>query len=131
MEESLTLQQVAKMTTLAALLALSACAGIVRDTRPPTVTERLDGQGTSAQALSVESGSRLLFMNDDSRPHQIYSNDCPELSSTLLRPGDAFTATIGDGAKVCHFEDLLHPSASEYAGTVGVLRPADPYVDFQ
>jgi hypothetical protein len=122
------LQQMAKMTTLATILAVSACAGM-REAQQPTATERLDGQGTSAPALSVESGSQLLFKNDDSRPHQIYSNDCPELSSTVLRPGDAFTATIGEGAKVCHFEDLLHPSASGYAGTIGVLRPADPIPD--
>jgi hypothetical protein len=124
MEESVALEQMAKMTALATFLALSACAGTLREARP-AATERLDGQGTSASALSIESGGRLRFVNDDSRPHQIYSNDCPELSSPLLGPGDSFTATVGAGAKVCHFEDLLAPSASAYAGTVGVKREAD------
>ena len=102
-----------------AMVALCGCAGVARGAREPRV-ERLDGHGVSAPMLMVEAGSVLSFVNADARPHQIYSNDCVELSSTVLNPGDTYGTTLGAGPKVCHFEDLLAPLARSYSGTLQV-----------
>ena len=108
-----------KVAAVAGLSALCGCAGLGRDARQEPV-ERLDEHGISAQALRVEAGSLLHFVNADSRPHQIYSNDCAELSSTVLNPGDAYVVAIGLGPKVCHFQDLLAPISAAYSGTLQV-----------
>jgi len=71
-------------------------------------------------ALSVKPIRDVQFVNADVRPHQIYSNDCRELSSTVLKPGDQYLATMGLGPKLCHFQDLFAPGASEYWGTIEV-----------
>jgi len=90
----------------------------LRNPQPPTV--QLDPRGLSPSTLSLESGSALRFINADVRPHQIYSYDCPELSSSLLQPGHADNVRIGWVFKLCHFQDLLVLPASEYWGTVEV-----------
>jgi len=102
-----------------AALSLCGCAGFGRAARPEPV-ERLDERGVSARVLAVETGSVLQFVNADARPHQIYSNDCVELSSTVLNPGDVYAVAIGIGPKVCHFQDLLAPLAVGYQGTLQV-----------
>jgi len=108
-----------RIVAVAGLSVLSACAGLSREARPAPV-ERLDQHGISSPVLNVESGGVLSFVNEDARPHQIYSNDCAELSSTLLNPGDSYSVAIGVGPKVCHFQDLLAPLVSGYHGTLHV-----------
>ena len=100
-------------------LLVCGCVGIARSSRSPV--ERLDERGVSAPSLTVEVGSVLQFVNADSHPHQIYSNDCNELSSTVLQPGEAYNAMLlGIGGKLCHFQDLLAPLSSSYSGTIRV-----------
>ena len=108
-----------KMIAVACMTVLCGCAGLVRETRDPAV-ERLDERGIGSPMLLVEAGSMLRFVNADARPHQIYSNDCGEVSSTLLNPGDIYSAQIGIGQKVCHFQDLLSPLDTRYSGTLRV-----------
>lgn len=108
-----------KMAAVALLSALCRCSGLVFDARREPV-ERLDEHGVSARQLEVETGSILHFVNTDARPHQIYSNDCAELSSTVLNPGDTYATGIGLGPKVCHFQDLLAPLSVGYYGTLQV-----------
>lgn len=107
-----------KIATVAGLSALCACAGLGQARRE--LVERLDEHGISARVLKVEAGSVLQFVNADARPHQIYSNDCAELSSTVLRPGDIYAVAIGVGPKECHFQDLLEPLSVGYHGTLQV-----------
>src|SRR5262245_40582996 len=97
------------------LLAVGACASSFR----PTIAQ-LDRGGVTPAALSVKPARDVEFVNRDARPHQIYSNDCGELSSTVIQPGEKYDATVGLGPKVCHFQDLLNPGASAYRGTVAV-----------
>ena len=108
-----------KVTMVSGLLALCGCAGLGRGARQEPV-ERLDKHGVSAPVLMVETGTVIQFVNADARPHQIYSNDCGELSSTFLNPGDVYAVAIGTGPKLCHFQDLLAPLSTGYSGTVQV-----------
>lgn len=107
------------IAVVANLMALCGCAGLVREARQDPV-ERLDEHGVSVPVLTVESGTVLQFVNADARPHQIYSNDCSELSSTVLNPGNIYAVGVGIGPKVCHFQDLLAPLSSSYSGTLQV-----------
>jgi hypothetical protein len=108
-----------KVIAVACLAAFCGCAGMVRETREPAV-ERFDERGVSSRTLLVEAGGVLRLVNADARPHQIYSNDCGEMSSTLLNQGDIYVARIGAGPKVCHFQDLLAPLDAGYSGTLQV-----------
>ena len=116
------------MMAVLGCVAASACAAAGRESRRAPV-EVIDTNGVSAQALSIESGGALTFMNGDARPHQIYSPDCPELASTALQPGQLYTVTLSDGPKVCHFQDLLDPLAPAWSGTVEVQKPPRILVD--
>jgi len=108
-----------RIVAVAGLSALFGCAGLGREARMRPV-ERLDEHGVSAPLLKVETGDILRFVNLDTRSHQIYSNDCAELSSTVLNPGDTYAVGIGVGPKVCHFQDLLAPLSVGYHGTLQV-----------
>lgn len=110
------------MMALLACAGVCACAAVAREDRGAPI-ELLDANGISAASLSVESGAALTFVNGDAKPHQIYSPDCLELTSTVLQPGQVYTVTLWPGPKVCHFQDLLAPLAPAYAGTVEVRKP--------
>ena len=101
------------------LSALCSCSALNGQVKEPLV-ERLDEQGAKIRMFLADGGASLRFINADTHPHQIYSNDCSELSTTVLNPGDTYTATIGNGPKLCHFQDLLAPLATGYFGTVNV-----------
>jgi len=116
------------MMAVVGCVAACSCAAVAREGRQAPV-EVLDVNGVSAPALSVQSGGVLTFVNADARPHQIYSPDCPELASTALRPGQAYTLTLSVGPKVCHFQDQLAPLASTWSGTVEVQKPPHNLAD--
>lgn len=109
----------------AGLTALCGCAGMSREAKQASV-ERLDEGGVSAPFLDVEAGRALQFVNADARPHQIYSNDCGELSSAVLNPGATYAAQVGSGPKLCHFQDLLAPVGTGYSGVVQVRDQPSP-----
>jgi hypothetical protein len=118
-----------KVPTQAAVLVFAAaasCAAVRSQVRDSPIAV-LDPSGIASPAMTVDSGGTVTFLNGDSRAHQIYSPECPELDSTLLQPGESFRAALGAGPKLCHFQDLLAPSVAAYAGTVEVRRaPPDP-----
>src|SRR5262249_42082433 len=118
-----------RLVIFLAALGAAGCAGTMA--KPPeTATSRLASTGVSPREVAVRAGTYLQFVNDDVRPHEIYSNDCLELGSTALAPGQSFVAAVDVGPKLCHFQDLLAPSASEFWGTVKVAAPP-PSPDFQ
>src|SRR5215468_6585319 len=110
------------IVVVAGAVALSACAATAGVSRPP-VTETLAQGGVSASRVSIDTDGALHFRNADEKPHQIYSNDCPELSSTIIEPGQSYQARLGQGPKTCHFEDLLDPLTPGFWGTVDVAQP--------
>src|SRR5437016_10898048 len=96
-------------TVMTGILAvLCGCAALGRGARQDVV-ERFDEHGISAPFLVVETGSVIQFVNADARAHEIYSNDCSELSSAVLHPGETYAVAVGLGPKLCHFQDLLAP----------------------
>jgi hypothetical protein len=101
-------------------LATASCASALTEGREPSVA--ILASGLRSPELVVDSGGLVSFVNADGRVHQIYSPDCPELASQLLHPGESHRAVLGEGPKLCHFEDLVAPSDEAYAGTVQVQK---------
>ena len=118
------MRTLSRFALIIGLSAAGACAGTLSKA-PQSLVARLDSKGVTAPERSVESGGVLRFENDDARPHEIYSNDCPELASQLLAPGQAFVTHVDVGPKTCHFQDLLAPAAAEYSGTLRVAEPPE------
>ena len=116
------MQTISRLAMFIGLATAAACAGTLSKPQQ-SLTERFDQTGVTPRERAVEPGTLLQFVNDDVRPHEIYSNDCRELASTPLAPGQAFVAELELGPKLCHFQDLLAPTASEYWGTVRVAAP--------
>src|SRR5215471_17830997 len=104
---------------------LAACVTTATMTAPDrsSPTLRLHEGGVTPRSPTIEAGDRLRVVNDDVRAHEIYSSDCRELATTLLRPGQMYLAQLDAGPKICHFQDLLSPTAEEYWGTVSVGAP--------
>lgn len=114
-----------RLALIIGLASAAACAGTLSKPQQSLVS-RIDTSGVSPRDRAVESGGLLRFENDDVRPHEIYSNDCPELASSLLAPGQTFVAQVESGPKLCHFQDLLAPAASQYSGTLQISEPPAP-----
>lgn len=107
---------------LGAVVALCAWVASATDSRTDV---RLDASGVSVPAGPISWGTPLRFVNNDTRPHEIYSNDCAELSSTALQPGESFEIVFAPGAKTCHFQDIFAPGSSAYSGTIEVADRRD------
>lgn len=119
------MRTLSRLAMIIGLSAAGACAGTLQKA-PQTLVARLDPNGVSPRDRSVQSFGVLSFENDDVRPHEIYSNDCPELASQLLPPGQTFVTRVAEGPKTCHFQDLLGPTAPEFSGTLQVAEPPAP-----
>lgn len=119
------MRTLSRFAMIIGLSAAGACAGTMQKA-PQSLVAHLDPNGVSPRDRQVQSFGVLRFENDDVRPHEIYSNDCPELGSQLLSPGQTFETRLGDGPKTCHFQDLLVPAAPEFTGTLRVAEPPEP-----
>jgi hypothetical protein len=121
------MQTMFRLATFVGVAALVGCAGTMSTkSQPKPLIERIDPTGVSPRIGAVESGTLIRFVNDDVRPHEIYSSDCRELASQPLAPGQAFVAELDVGPRLCHFQDLLAPTSAEYWGTVQVAEPPAP-----
>lgn len=91
----------------------------------PTVT--IDASGASPRTLTVELGSRVLFVNRDARNHDMTSDphpdhtDCPDLNQVgLLRPGESRLTGNLVTVRTCGFHDHNLPSNASLRGTITI-----------
>lgn len=96
-------------------------------TSAPTVT--IDASGATPRTLMVELGSRVLFLNRDSRTHAMTSDphpdhtDCPDLNQVgLLRPGESRLTGNLVTVRTCGFHDHDAPTNASLRGTI-TIRP--------
>ena len=101
------------------LLALARCGGspaspsaAPADGRTITITNA----GVSPNELTVPAGTRVLFVNNDSRAHNMTSdphpdhNDCPELNTVgVLQPGQRRESGNLVTVRTCGFHDHDDP----------------------
>lgn len=101
-------------------LLMASCGGGGSTPSTPTnpsnpYTFTLTPTGVTPKELIVPPGSRVLFVNNDSRPHDIASDphpehsDCQELNRGSLNPGQSRETLNLVAAKTCGFHDHDNP----------------------
>jgi plastocyanin len=108
----------ADLGTLTVLL-LTACGGLPSgpSTGPAegrTIT--IISAGVSPTQLTVSAGTRVLFVNNDGRAHNMTSdphpdhNDCPELNTVgVIQPGQSRESGNLVSVRTCGFHDHDDP----------------------
>jgi plastocyanin len=111
---------VGRLLPLLVLLLPAACGG----GSPPapsggggtSSTLTITSAGVSATQLNLPPGSRVLFVNNDSRSHNMTSdphpehNDCPEINAVgLLLPNQSRETGNLNAIRTCGFHDHDDP----------------------
>lgn len=124
---------------LATAALASACGGGSSPMGPSTgdtgsgggsasATIAITSSGVSPSSLTVSPGTRVTFVNNDSRAHFMASNphpdhtDCPELNQVgALQPGQSRTSGNLNTARTCGFHDHDNPENRSLQGAI-VIR---------
>ncbi len=97
------------------------------DPSPLTIT--ITPSGINPSQLTVAQGVRVMFVNDDSRSHNMTSdphpehNDCPELNTVgLLQPGQRHETGNLNVSRTCGFHDHDDPppGGSRWTGRITI-----------
>jgi plastocyanin len=137
----MTTQRFAAAFSLVALALLaSACGG--GDSNPGTApsggggggggggtaaaTITITAAGVSPSSVTVSAGSRVTFVNNDSRPHDMNSDphpehtDCPEINVGFLAAGQSGTTQNLNRVRTCGFHDHNQPDVRSLQGTIRI-----------
>ena len=110
------------------LLLLTSCSGGSSTPTTPSnpsnpYTFTLTPSGVSPKELTVPLGTRVLFVNQDARAHDVASDphpehtDCTDINSVgLLTPGQSRETGNLVVAKTCGFHDHDNPPPTTAAG---------------
>ena len=92
-----------------------------------TTTITITASGANPRAVTVSQGSRVTFVNQDSRVHDMASNphpehtDCPELNAVgFLTPGQSGTTSNLNNRRTCGFHDHNRDSDTSLQGTITI-----------
>jgi len=123
----------AQLLPLVGLLGLAACGGGGGSTptapTTPTVTNTITitAQGVSPKNIQVTAGSRVTFINNDTRAHNMTSDPhpehttCPELNQIgLLAPGQTRESGNLNTVRTCGFHDHDNPGTTSLTGTITI-----------
>jgi plastocyanin len=89
----------------------------------------ISSTGVSPSALAIAPGTRVLFVNNDSRPHNMTSDPhpdhtlCPEINVVgLLPPGQRRETGNLNAVRSCGFHDHDNPppAGNRWTGTLTV-----------
>jgi plastocyanin len=90
---------------------------------PPTVT--VTAAGFSPIELTITVGSRVTFVNQDSRPHDIAGGadpsrpDCPEIDRAgFLVPGQSRDTGVFETPRTCQYHDHSQPFVPAFEGRI-------------
>src|SRR5689334_10542490 len=118
------------------LLSAAACGG-GGDSSPtspspggatePSATVTITASGASPTKVTIPSGGRVLYINNDSAAHWVASDphptheDCPELNQVgVLQPGERRTSGNLITTRACGFHDHDNPGTRSLQGTVTI-----------
>lgn len=117
--------------TLVLVTAVAAAGACKKSSTAPTptpvpgTTVTITSAGVSPKHLEVALGSRVLFINNDTRNHNIGSDphpdhtDCPVINQVgLLRPGQQRETGNFVIARVCGYHDHDMPTVASLQGTI-------------
>ncbi len=92
-----------------------------------TNTITITAQGASPRNIQIAVGSRVTFVNNDSRAHNMASDPhpehtaCPELNQIgLLAPGQSRESGNLTTVRTCGFHDHDNPAVSNLTGTITI-----------
>jgi plastocyanin len=114
------------------LILVSSCGGSSPSgpsggSSATTIT--ITSAGVSASQLNITQGTRVLFVNNDSRSHNMTSdphpehNDCTEINTVgLLQPGRSRETANLNTIRSCGFHDHDDPppGGSRFAGRITI-----------
>jgi plastocyanin len=121
---------VRRFVPLLLLLPLAACGGGTPSSPSPGgATVTITSAGVSASQVSATQGSRVTFVNNDSRSHNMTSDphpehaDCPEINAVgLLQPGQSRETGNLVTVRTCGFHDHDDPppGGNKWSGKITV-----------
>lgn len=89
------------------------------------LTVTITAAGATPRELRVPAGSRVTFVNQDSRSHQMMSDphpvhtDCPEINSVgMIERGETKATATFNGQKACGFHDNMRDGDSTLRGMI-------------
>ena len=131
-----------RATPFAIVLVLAACSGgsppatptsptipINNPPSPPsppaTPTITITATGMTPLELSISSGQRVLFINNDVRSHDVVGGvdpahpDCPEiLQAGFLTPGQSRETGVFTSARTCEYHDHTALGVPAFQGRI-------------
>lgn len=92
----------------------------------PSITITITSTGVSPRpSLTVPQGTRVLFVNHDSRSREMYSDPHPEHTDCLeinqigdITPGQTKDTGNLNTVKTCGYHDHLNPDDARFKGTI-------------
>jgi len=128
------LNSISRRLLLCAPLATIACGGSSASPTSPTLTTAVQtttititSAGVSPNNIEVALGARVLFINNDSKSHNIASDphpdhtDCPPINSVgFLLPGQQLTTGNLTVARTCGYHDHDDPFNTKFQGTINI-----------
>lgn len=120
---------------LGALVAAAGCGGgggYGTPTSPSTggtsaATITITSSGVSPNAVTVAAGSRVTFVNNDSRVHEMNSDphpdhtDCPAINDVgFLQPGQSKQTGNLNVRRTCGYHDHLRETNASLQGTITI-----------
>lgn len=123
-----------RIPAAALCLVLAACGGgnggSGTGPTPPTnpFTFTITSSGVSPKEFTVSPGTRVLFVNNDTRRHDMSSDphpehsDCPEINAvSVLNPGQSRETANLNTVRTCGFHDHDLPDNNSLKGRI-VIR---------
>jgi plastocyanin len=116
-----------RAVAVASAACLAACGGKGSTTPTPTATTTvtISSAGVSPKSVQIAPGARVLFVNSDSRSHNMTSDphpehtDCPEINQVgFLTAGQSRETGNFVTAKTCGFHDHDSPDTAALKGSV-------------
>jgi plastocyanin len=89
-------------------------------------TITITAAGVSPSSVTVAPGSRVTFVNNDSRPHDMASDphpehtQCPEITVGFLAAGQSGTTQNLNTVRTCGFHDHNQPFVTSLQGTIRI-----------
>jgi plastocyanin len=91
------------------------------------MTITISANSVSPRTLTVPTGSRVTFVNNDTRAHDMASDPhpehttCPAINDVgFLQPGQSRTTGNLNTARNCGFHDHNQPSVTSLQGTITI-----------
>lgn len=102
-----------------------------------TPTIRITAEGVSPKQVRIDVGGQVMFVNDDTRSHEMMSDPhpvhtgCPEINQVGdLAPGQSRMTAAFRAAKSCGFHDNRQDSVVALRGNILVGEGTEPGPDY-